>query len=63
MKMKEIQTIAKQKNIKPGRLKKQQLVRAIQEKENNYQCFQTAVESCDQYDCCWRGDCQPVSKR
>ena len=50
---------AKKQGIKPGRLKKQDLVRAIQLGEGNLPCFQSAVESCDQQDCCWRSDCLP----
>ncbi len=59
MKMTEIRTIAKGRNISPGRMKKQDLIRAIQLEEDNLPCFQAAVESCDQFDCCWRSDCQP----
>ena len=61
MQMKEIRSLAKKQHIHPGRMKKQDLVRAIQLEENNSPCFQTALEFCDQYDCCWRSDCQPES--
>jgi len=38
---------------------KQELIRSIQEKQGDAPCFQTGKEYCDQYDCCWRRDCQP----
>ncbi len=58
MKMEEIKTIAKQHDIKPGKMKKGELVRAIQEAEANTPCFDTAqAGSCDQQSCLWREDC------
>ncbi len=57
MKMTEIRGIAKKHNISPWRMKKQDLIRTIQLKEDNYPCFQTETEFCDQIDCCWRSDC------
>ncbi len=59
MKMTEIRGVAKKRNISPGRMKKQDLIRTIQLEENNHPCFQTAAEFCDQIDCCWRSDCLP----
>jgi len=59
MKMKEIRIIARKHNVQPGRMTKQNLVRAIQREENNSPCFQTELDFCDQYDCCWRSDCRP----
>lgn len=40
-----------------SRLRKAELVRAIQEDEGNYPCFGTAEGYCDRKDCIWRGDC------
>ena len=58
MKMQEIQRIAKEQGLKPGRLKKTELVRAIQQGEGNQSCFQTgAADSCAQDLCLWREDC------
>jgi len=58
MKLDEIKAIAKEKGIKPGRMKKVELVRAIQEVEGNYTCFETGqVNSCGQDACLWREDC------
>jgi len=58
MKMTEVQKKAKDLNIKPGRTKKADLIRQIQQEEGNTPCFQGGNDSCDQKDCCWGEDCQ-----
>lgn len=58
MKLEEIKEIAKQHNIKAGKMKKAELVRAIQAAEGNPQCFETGTSSaCGQDGCLWRQDC------
>lgn len=58
MKMQEVVAIAKDRGIKPGRLKKQDLIRHIQTHEGNFGCFGTACNGdCDQHSCLWREDC------
>ena len=58
MKLKEIREIAEQKNIKTDKLKKSELVRAIQVAEGYTSCFDTSViTSCEQHTCMWRNDC------
>ncbi len=58
MKLEEIKAIAKQHDIKAGKMKKTELVRAIQQAEGNDQCFVTGMSSvCGQADCLWREDC------
>jgi hypothetical protein len=64
MKLKEIQSIAKQFSIKPGKKKKLELVRQIQLAEGNVDCFATAVEGvCDQLECLWRKECFKQAKK
>jgi hypothetical protein len=59
MKLEEIKEIAKQHSIKVGKMKKVELVRAIQEAEKNDICFETGTaDSCGQDTCLWREDCQ-----
>ncbi len=59
MKLDEIKEIAKQHNIKAGKMKKADLVRAIQEAEGNDICFETgSADSCGQGACLWREDCK-----
>jgi len=58
MKLEEIKEIAKQHNIKAGKMKKADLVRAIQQAENNEVCFETGVaDNCGQDACLWREVC------
>lgn len=58
MKFDEIKGIAKQRNIKAGKMKKVELVRAIQQGEGNKECFETGkADACGQYACLWREDC------
>lgn len=58
MKLEEIKIIAKQHDIRPGRMKKAELVQAIQRSEGNTPCFATEqAEECGQTSCLWREDC------
>ncbi|OGU15356.1 MAG: SAP domain-containing protein [Geobacteraceae bacterium GWC2_53_11] len=58
MKLEEIKEIAKQHDIKAGKMKKAELVRAIQAAEQNDACFDTGKASeCGQAECLWRSDC------
>ena len=58
MKLEEIKAIAKQHDIKVGKLKKAELVQAIQVAEGNEVCFETSqAETCGQSECLWRSDC------
>ncbi len=54
----EIRTIAKKMGLKNyGRLKKADLIRAIQRAEGNFDCFETDPFNCGQWQCLWRDDC------
>lgn len=58
MKVEEIRTIAKMRGLKPGKMTKLELVRAIQAAEGNRVCFGTGMAaSCGQEGCLWRVDC------
>lgn len=58
MKLEEIKEIAKSLNIKAGKMKKAELVRAIQQAENNNACFETGLaDNCGQDTCLWRELC------
>ncbi len=59
MKLVEIREIAKQFGITAGKMKKADLVRAIQQSERNTPCFETGrAEKCQQANCLWREDCR-----
>ncbi len=58
MKLDQIKVIAAQHGIKAGKMKKADLVRAIQQAEKNDSCFDTGqAGSCGQDACLWREDC------
>lgn len=57
MEMAKIRAKAKALRLKAGRMRKAELIRAIQEAEGNVPCFGTAETYCDQTLCCWREDC------
>lgn len=57
MKEKDIREIAKKMGIKTGRMKKPELIRAIQTAEGNTPCYATRGHECDQINCLWRQDC------
>ncbi len=58
MTLKEIKEIAREKGVKAGKMKKDELVRAIQLAEGNFDCYGTAMTGdCSQSDCFWRSDC------
>jgi hypothetical protein len=63
MKLDEIRAIATKRGIKAGKMKKAELVHAIQNDEGNTPCFGTAEDGqCDQMECLWREDCIPSPK-
>lgn len=58
MKMQDIRSKAKEIGIKPNKMNKTDLVRAIQRAEANMDCYATdRVEHCEEFDCLWRADC------
>ena len=62
--MDEIRILARDIDLKPGKLNKTTLVRNIQRKEGSFDCFATASNrECDQQNCLWREDCFFTVKR
>ena len=58
MRIEEVRDIAKSSSIKPSKLSKTELIKAIQTVEGNFDCFASACNGeCDQLDCLWREDC------
>ncbi len=59
MNMTEIRTIAKERGISSAKLRKVELIRAIQLDEHNDPCFATEnVNKCGQTNCLWITDCE-----
>jgi hypothetical protein len=58
MKLDEIKKIAEKHGIKPGKMRKADLVREIQKAEGNPSCYETGQsQGCGQPQCSWRDDC------
>ena len=58
MNMVQIREIARTRGVKPGKLNKTELIRSIQQAEENPACFNTGFSmECGQEDCLWRPDC------
>ncbi len=58
MRLIEIEKKARNLGIKDTwKFSKKDLVKTIQRKEGNFDCFGTAINNCDQMACCWRNDC------
>jgi len=57
MNVKDIKEMATKMGIKPGKMKKADLIRSIQVTEGNTPCFQARSSNCDQTACSWRADC------
>lgn len=57
MNMQLVREKAKLLDLRPGKMKKANLIHTIQSKEGNPTCFGTAKDFCDQIECCWRKDC------
>lgn len=55
----EIKTIAKERGIKVGGMKKADLVRSLQTQEGNEPCFATGrAAECGQLHCLWLKSCE-----
>lgn len=64
MLMQEVREVAKQHGIKTARISKQNLIKAIQRSEGNFDCFASAeAGECDQLGCSWREDCLTMAKK
>lgn len=60
MNLTQIKEKAKTMGIKPGKLKKAELIQTIQLQENNTPCYGTSNGACDQENCLWRKDCLAI---
>ncbi len=58
MKIQEIRAIARTRGVRSARMKKADLIRAIQKAEGNFDCYGSAAAGfCDQAECAWLSDC------
>ena len=61
MKLIEIKQKAKTLGIKPAKMKKTELIHAIQQAENNTPCFGKSDGQCPYTDCCFIEDCLKIN--
>ena len=60
----ETRKMAKEMGINSYRLKKPDIIRAIQRAENNIECFGTQrVDDCNEDQCLWRHDCISLNNK
>ena len=57
MDMTIIRKKAKKLGVKTSKTKKDDVIKAIQKAEGNFDCFGSAEEHCDQESCTWRKGC------
>lgn len=58
MKIGDVRSKAKDMGLKTTpKMKKSEIIKAIQVAEGNTPCFGISFESCGQDNCCWREDC------
>ncbi len=57
MTMLQVQKKAKKLDISPGKMKKTELIHAIQQAENCTPCYSTSDGNCQYTDCCFMVDC------
>lgn len=59
MKLDQVKEIATSRGLKAGKMKKAEIIRAIQSDEGNEPCFDTGKSAeCGQLNCLWREDCE-----
>ena len=63
MKMQDVRLMAKKLGIRSFGKTKVDLIREIQRTEQNFDCYATAVDYCDQQDCCFRASCMEDAQR
>ena len=57
MNLTKVKEKAKEIGINPKKMRKAQIIQSIQVQENNFPCFGTVNDYCDQSTCIWREDC------
>ncbi len=64
MKLEDVRGIARAHGIKPEHMFKTELIKMIQLREGNFDCYATAYAGeCDQLACLWRKDCFEAAAR
>ena len=59
MKLPEVRELAAKRGLKTDKMKKAEVIRAVQVAEGNTACFDTGTATeCGQQSCLWREDCK-----
>ncbi len=54
-----VKEIARERGVKPGRMKKAELIRMMQSREGSLPCYDTGrIAECGELDCLWRESCR-----
>lgn len=62
MKFQDIRKMAKDMDISTYRMNKIDVIRAIQQAENNIDCYGTdRVDTCQEHACLWRSECENLN--
>jgi len=62
MNLNEIRRMAKSMGVNSYKMKKAEIIQAIQRAEHNIDCYGTQrVGNCNEDTCLWRNDCLPLS--
>lgn len=61
MKMTELKQKSKALGVKPNKMKKVELIHAIQRSEGYIECYGKSNGNCSQVECCFREDCLKVN--
>jgi len=62
MRFQDIQKMAKDMDVSTYRMKKTDVIRAIQQAENNIDCYGTErVVTCQEHACLWKSDCENLN--
>lgn len=63
MTIQKVRKLARNQGLSPGKHDKIDLIRMMQRREGNFDCFATAIDGiCDQNGCLWREDCFKTAK-
>ena len=57
MKLKSVQEKARDLGVEPGKMKKRELIHAVQKAEGYTPCYGHFGDGCPYADCCFRSDC------
>ena len=61
MKMTEVKQKARSMGIRPGKMRKTELIRTVQRQESSPDCFGRSFGNCPRTECCFWSDCIKIT--